>query len=218
MKYTHRRGFIDRESYVAQYIALALLSTGLAASLGLDDLLAAFAAGNAMSWDGTFNDQTEGEVFSSVIDLVLNCACFVYIGAWLPFDQFNAPAIGLHPWRLVVLLISILLLRRIPSTFLLYRWVPEIRTWREALFSGHFGPVSIYLYLGEPYLNFGRWALVPSLYRLWHLPSCPHLRTPHNHKLSYWLRYFSLLYLLSFLVQFSFVSHPLIHVYQLTPL
>ena len=26
-----------------------------------------------MSWDGHFNEETEGEVFASVIDLVLNC-------------------------------------------------------------------------------------------------------------------------------------------------
>lgn len=38
--------------------------------LGSDDLLAAFAAGSAVSWDGEFNDQTEDMVFSSVIDMV----------------------------------------------------------------------------------------------------------------------------------------------------
>jgi hypothetical protein len=39
------KGFLDRESYVAQYIALALFTTGATNSLGNDDLLAAFAAG-----------------------------------------------------------------------------------------------------------------------------------------------------------------------------
>jgi NhaP-type Na+/H+ or K+/H+ antiporter len=59
----------------------------------------------------------------------------------MPFDSFNNPALGITPWRLVVLFIAILALRRIPSVLLLYRWVPEISTWREALFTGHFGPV-----------------------------------------------------------------------------
>lgn len=45
MKCGLRRGFIDRESYVAQYIALVLLTIGIAGLLGTDDLLAAFAAG-----------------------------------------------------------------------------------------------------------------------------------------------------------------------------
>jgi NhaP-type Na+/H+ or K+/H+ antiporter len=96
-------------------------------------------AGSAISWDGHFNIQIENEVFSSVIDLVLNCGAFIYIGAWLPFDTYNTPDLGLEPWKLVVLFIAILALRRIPSLLLLYRWVPEISTWREALFSGHFG-------------------------------------------------------------------------------
>jgi NhaP-type Na+/H+ or K+/H+ antiporter len=102
-------------------------------------ILPTFWVGNAISWDGHFNVQTENEVFSSVIDLLLNCACFVYIGAWLPFNSFDLPELGITPWRLTVLFLAILLFRRIPSLLMLYKWIPEIRSWREALFSGHFG-------------------------------------------------------------------------------
>ncbi|ETW80394.1 Na(+)/H(+) antiporter [Heterobasidion irregulare TC 32-1] len=143
IKYTHGRGFIDRESYVAQYLALAIFTIGVTSTLGSDDLLAAFAAGSAISWDGHFNTQIEDEVFSSVIDLVLNCAAFIYIGAWLPFDQFNQAALGITPWRLVVLTVAILTLRRIPPLLLLYKLVPEISGWREALFAGHFDPIGV---------------------------------------------------------------------------
>ena len=45
MKLAHRQGFIDRESYVAQYLALAIFTTGVVSTIGSDDLLAAFAAG-----------------------------------------------------------------------------------------------------------------------------------------------------------------------------
>jgi len=45
IKFSHKRGFINRESYVAQYIALAIFITGIVSTLGSDDLLAAFAAG-----------------------------------------------------------------------------------------------------------------------------------------------------------------------------
>jgi len=47
MKFSHRRGFIDRESYVAQYLALAVFITGVVRTIGSDDLLAAFAAGSS---------------------------------------------------------------------------------------------------------------------------------------------------------------------------
>lgn len=142
-KFSHKRGFINRESYVAQYIALAILIMGIFVTIGSDDLLAAFAAGTAISWDGNFNDHTEDEVFASVIDLLLNCACFVYIGAWLSFDAFNIPDLDIIPWRLAVLTCGILFLRRIPAILALYRWIPEITSWREALFCGHFGPMGV---------------------------------------------------------------------------
>ena len=156
MKLSHRKGFIDRESYIAQYLALSIFTIGVASSIGVDDLLASFAAGQrvfavlrhdkpyplkgcAISWDGHFNVQTADDSFSSVIDYVLNCGCFIYIGAWLPFDSYNSPELGLAPWRLVVLMLSILVLRRVPPLLLLYKWVPEITSWKEALFAGHFG-------------------------------------------------------------------------------
>ncbi|KAI0744989.1 Sodium/hydrogen exchanger family-domain-containing protein [Earliella scabrosa] len=120
MKVSHRKGFIDRESYVTQYLALTLFTIGAQHSIG-----------------------TEGEVFASVIDLVLNCGTFVYIGAWIPFNMFNAPELGITPWRLVILFIAVLLLRRIPPLLMLYKFVPEIATWREALFAGHFGPMGV---------------------------------------------------------------------------
>jgi len=45
MRFSHKKGFIDRESYVAQYLALAIFTTGVVRTIGSDDLLAAFAAG-----------------------------------------------------------------------------------------------------------------------------------------------------------------------------
>ncbi|KAL4080378.1 Sodium/hydrogen exchanger family-domain-containing protein [Scleroderma yunnanense] len=143
MKQSHRKGFIDRESYIAQYLALAIFTIGVASTLGADDLLAAFAAGSAISWDGHFNVQTEGDAFASVIDYVMNCGCFVYIGAWLPFSSYDTPELGITPWRLVLLLVLILFLRRIPPLLLLYKFIPEISSWKEALFAGHFGPMGV---------------------------------------------------------------------------
>ncbi|KAK0475586.1 Cation/H+ exchanger [Armillaria luteobubalina] len=143
MKASLQKGYIDHESYIAQYLALTLFTVGIATTVGSDDLLAAFAAGTAVSWDGDFNVQTEGEAFASVMDLVLNCGCFVYIGAWLRFGAFDDPLLGVTLGRLMILLLAILILRRIPSLLVLYRWIPEIESWRDALFVGHFGPMGV---------------------------------------------------------------------------
>lgn len=45
MRFTHAKGLIDRESFIAQYLALAFLTIGICSILGTDDLLGAFAAG-----------------------------------------------------------------------------------------------------------------------------------------------------------------------------
>ncbi|KAJ3974307.1 hypothetical protein EV361DRAFT_866253 [Lentinula raphanica] len=132
-------------SYILVYQSSLSVLADFAHTIGSDDLilyatpLLRSFQGSAMSWDGSFQKQIDGEVFSSVIDLVLNCACFIYIGAWLPFNEFNIPSLGIEPWRLILLFISIIFLRRIPPLLLLFKWVPEIETWQEALFSGHFG-------------------------------------------------------------------------------
>ncbi|KAG8760091.1 hypothetical protein FRC14_004077 [Serendipita sp. 396] len=143
MKFCESRDLIDRHSYVAQYISLALLSNGITALLGSDDLLAAFCSGVAFAWDSHFNKQTADSVFSAVIDLLFNVAIFVFIGAWTPFNKFNDVETTITVWRLVVLAILVLLLRRLPVMLLLYRWIPDVRTFREAVFSGHFGPMGV---------------------------------------------------------------------------
>lgn len=143
MKFCERRDLIDRHSYVAQYVSLALLSNGITTILGSDDLLASFACGTAFAYDGWFNKKTEESLFSNVIDLLFNCACFIYIGAWIPFNDFNSVETGLTPWRLLCIALLVMLLRRLPIMMALYRWIPEVKTFREAIFSGHFGPMGV---------------------------------------------------------------------------
>ncbi|KAF8812044.1 hypothetical protein BYT27DRAFT_7183207 [Phlegmacium glaucopus] len=148
MKFCQRHDFIDRQSYVGQYLSLAILTIGLTTLLGIDDLLAAFACGTAFAWDGFFNRQTEESVFSSVIDILFNVAAFIFVGAWMPFGTFHKEvigglAMGFEVWRLVILAVLVLLLRRLPIIMGLFRWIPDIKTWREGVFIGHFGPMGI---------------------------------------------------------------------------
>ncbi|KZT25414.1 hypothetical protein NEOLEDRAFT_361131 [Neolentinus lepideus HHB14362 ss-1] len=143
MKFCERKDLIDRQSYVAQYVSLAILTIGVCTLLGTDDLLAAFSCGTAFAWDGFFNKQTEDSVFSSVVDLLFNVAAFVFVGAWMPFDAFSNTELTLSVWRLIVIGILILLLRRLPIMIALYKFIPDVKTFREAVFSGHFGPMGI---------------------------------------------------------------------------
>jgi len=78
-----------------------------------------------------------------VIDLLFNLSFFVYYGSIIPWDMMNRPDLTVVPWRLVVIAILVLIFRRIPIMLLLKPVIPDIHTWREALFCGHFGPIGV---------------------------------------------------------------------------
>lgn len=143
IKLAERRGLIDRESFLVFYFVLAVFCAGSGSLLGMDDLLIGFAAGVGFSNDGWFTEKTEQSHVSNVIDLLLNLAFFVYFGAVIPWEDFNAPELGLVPWRLVVIALLVIFFRRIPIMLCLKPIIPDVKTWREALFAGHFGPIGV---------------------------------------------------------------------------
>ena len=143
IKLAERKGLIDRESFLVFYFVLALFCAGSGSMLGMDDLLIGFSAGVGFSNDGWFTEKTEESHVSNVIDLLLNLTYFVYFGTLIPWDQFNAPESGMVPWRLVVLGLLVLLFRRLPIMLALKPVIPDVKTWREAMFAGHFGPIGV---------------------------------------------------------------------------
>jgi Na(+)/H(+) antiporter len=143
IKYAEKHDLVDRESFLVFYFVLALFCAGSGSILGVDDLLVGFAAGVGFSNDGWFTQKTEESHVSNVIDLLINLAYFVYLGTIIPWEQYNNSAIGLTPWRLVVIAIFVILFRRIPIMVALKPIIPDIKTWREALFAGHFGPIGV---------------------------------------------------------------------------
>ncbi|KAL0086965.1 Sodium/hydrogen exchanger family-domain-containing protein [Phycomyces blakesleeanus] len=143
LQWSESRHLIDKPSFLCFAIALALFLMSMTGFSGSDDLLACFVAGNAFSWDDWFRQETEEAHFQEVIDMMLNLAVFVYIGAIIPWSDFGNAELGLTPWRLVVIAILILLFRRLPIVLLLKPVMPAMKTYREAIFSGWFGPMGV---------------------------------------------------------------------------
>lgn len=145
LRFSHGTKFIDESSFIAFYFLLAVFSVGVGSTLGSDDFLVAFGAGTAFAWDGWFSKETKRANLPNFIDLLLNSTMFVYFGATIPWSQFDAqePVAHMTPWRLTILLILILLFRRIPIVLALKRFIPDLKTYREALFAGHFGPMGV---------------------------------------------------------------------------
>ena len=143
VSFAEKKNLIDRESFLAIFVFIAFNCAGIGSILGVDDLLMSFAAGTAFGWNGYFARKTEESHVSTVIDLVLNLAFFVYFGAVIPWPDFNNSRIGLDVWRLIIVAIVIIFLRRLPAVVSLKPITPDVKTWREAFFCGHFGPIGV---------------------------------------------------------------------------
>lgn len=145
LRFSEARQYIDAPGFTVFYLLLALLSVGIGSTLGADDFLVAFGCGYGFARDGWFKKKTEAARLPNILDLMLNSAMFVYLGAIIPWYAFEPHGItpGVTPGRLVGFLVLVLLFRRLPIILLLYRWIPDVHTWREALFCGHFGPMGL---------------------------------------------------------------------------
>ena len=75
------------------------------------------------------------------MDYILNAAYFAFFGAMMPWGVFNVES--MHVWRYIVLSIAVLLLKRLPPLMALYRFIPMVKTWKEAALMGYFGPVGL---------------------------------------------------------------------------
>lgn len=143
LQYAKAKELVDRESFLVYSLFLSLICAGAGATLGVDELLVAFAAGNAYSWDGWHIKETKDSSLTTVFDLIVNLMYFVYFGAIVPWEQFNDSSSGLNVWRLVVLAVILIVLRRLPIVLAFKKAVPDIETWKEAWFTGHFGPIGV---------------------------------------------------------------------------
>jgi len=145
LRFSEAKSYVDDAGLTVFYLLLALLSVGVGSILGSDDFLVAFGAGYGFARDGWFRRKTHAAHLPSVVDLLLNSAMFVYFGTIIPWHAFSPTDMtpSVTPGRLIGFVILVLCFRRIPILLAVYRFTPDIRTFREALFCGHFGPMGL---------------------------------------------------------------------------
>ncbi|KAE8356823.1 Cation/H+ exchanger [Aspergillus coremiiformis] len=143
LRYSYERGRIT-ENFVALFpLALIFFSLGFSSTMGMDDFLLVFSAGVGYAYHGRLEHAYQvNPVATSFISFSLSIATFIYFGLMIPWAALtDTPKLSLLKMGLFVLLV--LLLRRIPFLVALKRWNPDIETYREALFCGHFGPMGV---------------------------------------------------------------------------
>ncbi|KAH7140528.1 Sodium/hydrogen exchanger family-domain-containing protein [Dactylonectria estremocensis] len=142
LHWAEERNYVDRESFLVFAIALALFVLGTCGLIGTDDVLACFIAGNTFTWDDWFRLETKDDSLQPTIDMLLNVTIFLWYGAFLPWGAFSGSSV-ISTWRVVVLGLLVLLLRRLPWVFLMHKKIPQIVEIKQAIFVGFFGPIGV---------------------------------------------------------------------------
>lgn len=112
-----------------------------------------------------FRDKTAPDSFEPTVDMLLNMAAFIYLGAACPWESLSHYSHGnveshFPVWRLILLSVAILTLRRIPVVMSLYKTgllSPNVSRLKEAFFMGFFGPIGVsaifYLHIALEFLR-----------------------------------------------------------------
>ncbi|KAJ2326493.1 hypothetical protein GGH92_010238, partial [Coemansia sp. RSA 2673] len=143
LRLAESRDLIDKESFLAFSIGLAVFIVGCLQLIRSDDVLCCFVAGHSFTWDDWFREETKDAHFQEVLDGLINVSFFVYFGTIIPWYQFRNPELIIAPWRLIVAAIMVLFLRRLPVVVLLTRITPAFRNYRQSIFAGWFGPIGV---------------------------------------------------------------------------
>ncbi|KAI8926662.1 Sodium/hydrogen exchanger family-domain-containing protein [Entophlyctis helioformis] len=167
LKKAEQNNWIDKESILGFFIAIALFSMGLMSLMGVDDVFGCFVVGTVISWDQWFNEKIKESHIQEVIDSLVNLAYFVFVATLMPWHDFVSLE-GIPFWRMIVLAVWMLVLRRLPAVMALQKFIPALHNNKEAFFCGWFGPVGagaiFYSMIAIVYLEIDPMPLVPIVF------------------------------------------------------
>jgi sodium/hydrogen antiporter len=131
-----RLDIIERPSFLIHTLALTIATLAVARLLEADPIFAVFACGVAFSTIVKGAERAEEERIQDAVDRMVTLSVFPLLGLALPWhDWLELGA----PLALAVALV--LAIRRLPIVLAVRRWVSPLRSTRDGLFYGWFGPV-----------------------------------------------------------------------------
>jgi NhaP-type Na+/H+ or K+/H+ antiporter len=129
---------VETTSFLAQTLALTLLSLGLGELLRIDGILAVFSAGISFDYIVGAGERAQEENVQEAVNMFFTLPVFVLLGLVLPLREWFA--LG---WQGLLFCGAVLLLRRLPALLVIYRWIPTLRKRTDAVFTGWFGPIGV---------------------------------------------------------------------------
>ncbi|NKF24396.1 cation:proton antiporter domain-containing protein [Solimonas marina] len=138
LRWASRLREAETTSLVTIALSLAFATMAACRLLETDGILACFVAGVWLNESLIGSAEERHDRFHQAISRFFELPFFVFFGVMLPWSQ----------WREIVPLalpfaFALLFIRRPLAWWLLWRWLPSLRSTREHLFVGWFGPIGI---------------------------------------------------------------------------
>lgn len=138
LQWANRKQLMDKQSFLAYLLALTFVTLGGIKLMNSDGILGVFMAGVGYDLVVQGSDRVDEENVQEALDLILTIVIFVVLGLVIPWQDWLA--LG---WSGIALIVTVLLLRRLPAFFLLNRFIPRTNGMKDALFMGWFGPIGV---------------------------------------------------------------------------
>jgi sodium/hydrogen antiporter len=119
-------------------VALSLFAVGLGRAIGSDELLLVFAAGVAFVQLIPEEDRKDEEKGQEAVNRFFSIPIFALFGMTIPWAGWRE--LGLVG---VLVALAVVLLRRLPTLFLIRPLLRRHRPLRDTLFLGWFGPIAV---------------------------------------------------------------------------
>ena len=132
-RWTQKESHMSLEYLEIFTVAMSITILGLVGGLGSDDILAVFTCGVIFNRDGFLKSEW-GIDFGEGVDTLFNVVFFLYLGSILPVHEWT--------WQHFIVALLVIVFKRLP-VLLLYKIIPDIKNFKQALFVGWFGPIGV---------------------------------------------------------------------------
>lgn len=135
LKLSHSRRLVGNSTMTAFGIALAMAGMCTSMLLRESEFTFIFFMGTAFGSSEWFVLETRGSHFQDVVENIFNLSFFIFLGSRVEWSRISM--------QNTLISFLVLFFRRPPAVLMLYKFMPEIRTRKEALVVGWSGPIGV---------------------------------------------------------------------------
>ncbi|KHN69998.1 Na+/H+ antiporter [Ordospora colligata] len=135
LRYCYTWKLVGMESFFVHTIVLTVFSMSFMEFIGGSELICIFFAGIMFSFDEWFILEIKNSNLQEITDTILSTSFFMFFGSRIYFEKFTAFNVGIS--------LAVIFIRRPLICMMLYKCIPELKSLKEALFVGWFGPIGV---------------------------------------------------------------------------